>query len=291
MKWRTRVGLAGYVRTGPPLGSLLAAVCLLPFWLSSEIAQADWSEAQKLIAIATLWGVLLGGLGFLAAQAPQQEEAVVATESPTPSALSEQPTATPTSSPLTVTPTPAPLTAPPTPPLATTDLGLVIADERRAGYDRDHFGDWIDADSDGCNTREEVLIAESLDPVTVGPGCELSGGRWYSAYDGRETTDPSTFDIDHFVPVAEAWDSGAYAWSSSNRRAFYNDLDYAGSLIAVTAGSNRSKSDRDPAQWRPPLSSYHCTYAQTWLAVKRRWSLTADQIEANALRQMLSTCA
>lgn len=110
------------------------------------------------------------------------------------------------------------------------------------GYDRDLFADWYDADRDGCNTRKEVLIAESLDPVQIGSGCSISGGRWFSIYDNVETTDSSKFDIDHMVPLSEAWDSGAWNWNADQRKHFANDLDQPFFLIAVTASSNRSKA-------------------------------------------------
>lgn len=168
---------------------------------------------------------------------------------------------------------------------------LAIAPEGpRAGYSRDHFAHWIDADGDGCDTRREVLIEEALDLVTVGPGCSLTGGRWHSPYDGVTATDPSSLDIDHLVPLAEAWESGASSWPAEQRRDFANDLEFEGSLIAVTASSNRSKSDKDPAAWKPTASGYWCEYATTWVSVKSRWELSADEAEASALAAMLATC-
>ena len=68
-------------------------------------------------------------------------------------------------------------------PLTTATSDLPVASEVRSGYDRDLFPHWVDADGDGCDTRREVLISEADDPVTVGSGCSLSGGRWYSYYD------------------------------------------------------------------------------------------------------------
>jgi hypothetical protein len=167
---------------------------------------------------------------------------------------------------------------------------LTISAETRAGYDRDLFRHWIDADGDGCDTREEVLIEESTTPAQTGTGCRITGGRWVSAFDGVETLDPSTFDVDHMVPLAEAWDSGARAWSTSTRQAFANDLGYSGSLMAVSASSNRSKSDRDPAEWLPPNSSYRCTYVLTWIAIKYRWSLSVDPVEKGTLQQQITAC-
>ncbi|MGH9027588.1 MAG: HNH endonuclease family protein [Acidimicrobiia bacterium] len=168
---------------------------------------------------------------------------------------------------------------------------LTVAPERpRAGYDRNLFEHWIDADTDGCDTRREVLITESLEPLTIGPQCSLTGGRWRSRFDATTTTQASDLDIDHLVPLAEAWDSGADNWTATRRRRFANDLDYDGTLIAVTASANRSKADQDPATWKPPERTYWCTYANTWTTVKLRWNLTADPIEIDAIRGITDTC-
>jgi uncharacterized membrane protein YhaH (DUF805 family) len=169
-------------------------------------------------------------------------------------------------------------------------LRLRAEPEVQSGYDRDLFRHWIDADGDGCDSRREVLIAESTTPVSIGSGCSLSGGTWYSAFDGVTTTDASSFDIDHFVPLKEAWDSGAHAWDSGTRQRFANDLEYAGSLIAVSASSNRSKGAGDPTEWLPPNRSYRCVYLVTWVEVKLRWNLSADPGEIAAIRSAGSGC-
>ncbi len=72
--------------------------------------------------------------------------------------------------------------------------------------------------------------------------------------------------------------SGASAWSAQRREAYANDLGAATSLVAVTARSNRSKSDQDPAQWLPPAAEAHCRYVAEWEAMKLRYALPADQI-------------
>jgi len=92
------------------------------------------------------------------------------------------------------------------------------------------------------------------------------------------------------VPLKEAWDSGASSWSADDRQAFSNDLGFAGSLIAVSASTNRSKGDKDPAQWMPPNKSFKCTYAVTWIQVKFRWSLSVDEKESAALKKELASC-
>ena len=166
---------------------------------------------------------------------------------------------------------------------------LAIAPEYPSGYDRDLFQHWIDADSNGCNTRREVLILESISDPQVGERCAVDG-TWLSHYDNRQITDAAELDIDHMVPLAEAWRSGAYRWSADTRKRFANDLGFSGSLIAVTASSNRSKSDQDPASWLPSNGAYLCQYSYDWLAVKYRWSLTIDSDEALALAAIVPSC-
>jgi hypothetical protein len=167
----------------------------------------------------------------------------------------------------------------------------IAAEDGRSGYDRDLFNHWIDdADADFCDARQEVLLDESLLQTTRDAGCPVSLGEWFSVYDGVTTTDPSTFDVDHVVALAEAWDSGAARWDSNRRRDYANDLGYAGSLIAVSVSSNRSKSDRDPAEWMPQRREAWCSFATAWTHVKIRWDLSADEAEAAALRAALSGC-
>lgn len=169
---------------------------------------------------------------------------------------------------------------------------LTIAPERpREGYERELFKHWVDVDQDGCDTREEVLIEESLVPaMTEGSGCSVVSGEWFSPYDAMTFDAPGGLDIDHVVPLGEAWDSGASAWDSARRQDYANDLEDPEALIAVSAGSNRSKSDRDPGEWRPPSVDYWCTYVSDWVTVKVAWALSADEVEVQALGDMLATC-
>ncbi|MGH3362706.1 MAG: HNH endonuclease family protein [Nocardioides sp.] len=174
-------------------------------------------------------------------------------------------------------------------PLMTAIGDLSVATENRTGYSRDLFPHWIDADGDGCHTRNEVLIAEADDPVTVGAGCSLSGGRWFSYYDRVSWTNPSDIDIDHMVPLAEAWDSGARTWTTSVRRSFANDLGDYRSLVGVTDNVNQAKGDQDPRTWMPTYDK--CRYLREWVAVKHRWRLTVDSGEKSALSSLASGCS
>ncbi|MFE9367897.1 HNH endonuclease family protein [Streptomyces sp. NPDC006978] len=168
---------------------------------------------------------------------------------------------------------------------------IPVAEEKRAGYERDSFKHWVDEDDDGCPTRQEVLIAEAVTAPQEGARCTLSGGGWLSYYDEVEVTDAKKLDIDHMVPLAEAWDSGAHDWTPERREAYANDLDAERSLVAVTAKTNRSKADRDPAAWMPPAQSATCTYLVDWTATKLRWGLSADETEQEALIELAEPCA
>ncbi|HEX9230882.1 MAG TPA: DUF1524 domain-containing protein, partial [Jatrophihabitantaceae bacterium] len=130
---------------------------------------------------------------------------------------------------------------------------LVVASEgSMTGYSRDLFTHWIII-SGTCDTRETVLKRDGTN-VVVGSNCYPTSGSWRSPYDGATWTSPSDVDIDHVVPLAEAWRSGASSWTTSKRQAFANDLSDP-QLIAVTDNVNQSKGDQDPSTWKPPLSS------------------------------------
>jgi hypothetical protein len=165
---------------------------------------------------------------------------------------------------------------------------LPVAEEAfSATYSRALFRHWIDADSNGCDTRRDVLASEVGRVVSCR---SLAGGIWISEFDRIKTRNPSGFDVDHMVPLKEAWESGAYAWDSTTRTSFENDIDYQHTLIAVSAKSNRSKSDRDPNNWMPPAISFHCQYAGRWVAVKYRWSLSVDSREQEFLVSLIAQC-
>lgn len=182
--------------------------------------------------------------------------------------------------------------APPTPPSATTSRthlsALTVAAESHAStYDRSLFPHWITI-SGTCDTRETVLKRDGTNVVT-GSNCAATSGTWRSPYDGATWTAASDVDIDHMVPLAEAWASGAWNWTTSRRQALANDLSIA-QLWAVTDNVNQSKGDKDPAEWKPPLTSFYCMYARAWIDVKFNYSLTVDSAEKSALSSMLDTC-
>jgi len=128
-------------------------------------------------------------------------------------------------------------------------------------YNRNLYKHWIDTDKDCQNTRQEVLIAESLKPVVLDEQkCKVISGEWLDLYTGQTFTDPRKLDIDHFIPLSEAHRSGADTWATEQRQTFANDLTHEHTLIAVSASANRSKGDKDPANWLPPNEKFHCEY-------------------------------
>ncbi|MBW1603457.1 HNH endonuclease [Streptomyces sp. JJ66] len=186
---------------------------------------------------------------------------------------------------------PAAQAAPPTPPSASQArsmlAGLTVAGESSMdGYSRSLFPHWRDQ-GDRCNTREVVLQRDGTD-VRTDSECRATSGSWYSQYDGVTLTSASQVDIDHLVPLAEAWRSGARTWSHAKRRSFANNLS-AAQLIAVSASSNRAKGDQDPAEWLP-RPAYRCLYARSWVWVKHNYAMKVDATEKSALSGILNGC-
>ncbi|MGW5367429.1 HNH endonuclease family protein [Streptomyces sp. NPDC004009] len=164
---------------------------------------------------------------------------------------------------------------------------LTVATENRTGYSRDLFPHWITI-SGACNTRETVLKRDGSN-VTTDSSCAATSGSWYSEYDGATWTAASDLDIDHLVPLAEAWDSGAGKWTTAQRQAFANDLTRP-QLIAVTDNVNQAKGDQDPATWMPSRTAYRCTYVRAWVQVKYYYNLSVDSAEKTALTNYLASC-
>jgi len=162
----------------------------------------------------------------------------------------------------------------------------VATSHAMTGYSRDRFPHWRKA-GENCDVRDVVLERDGKNLKKN--GCNITDGEGYSVYDGLTVKDPLEVDIDHMVPLANAWRSGADLWTDQKRSDFANDLERP-QLIAVSRGSNRSKGDQDPSQWKPPSFQYYCTYAKSWITVKTYWQLTITKDEKGALTDMLGTC-
>ncbi|MEU3724617.1 hypothetical protein [Streptomyces sp. NPDC031705] len=58
----------------------------------------------------------------------------------------------------------------------------------------------------------------------------------------------------------------------------------------MSAASNTSKADKDPAEGLPSDGSYRCTCPATWVATKLRWDLAVDENEQQALLGFAEDC-
>ncbi len=163
----------------------------------------------------------------------------------------------------------------------------VATGESMAGYSRTKFHIWA-SQGDGCDTRDVVLKRQGKN-VQATSDCKITSGTWVSPYNGKTYDKPLALDIDHLVPLGNAWQSGAKDWTDNERKAFANDLDRP-QLIAVDLTDNRAKGDQDPSQWKPPSHDYWCTYAEDWITVKAYYKLTVTSAEKSALEDMLGTC-
>ncbi len=161
------------------------------------------------------------------------------------------------------------------------------------GYSREQFPHWSDAQENGwdapspsCDVREAALIRDG-EVVEVGDGCDVSSGEWLDPYTGSTYADPADIDIDHVVPLAEAWRSGASSWDEASRESYANDPNV---LLSVEDNANQSKGDKGPEAWKPPREAVWCDYATQWIGIKEGYDLTVDEWEKAALEEMLGTC-
>ncbi|MEV6671744.1 HNH endonuclease family protein [Streptomyces sp. NPDC051162] len=156
-----------------------------------------------------------------------------------------------------------------------------------SGYSRAKFPHWAQQ-GNHCDTREVVLQRDGAG-VQRDAECRAVSGTWHSLYDDKTLTTASQADIDHVVPLANAWRSGADSWTTDHRKQLANDLTHP-QLLTVSAASNRSKGDQSPDQWKPPSKDAWCVYSRAWTSVKSGYGLTVTDDEKAALSSMLGTC-
>lgn len=188
----------------------------------------------------------------------------------------------------------------PSPPPAQTQTSTtsleginITPTENRDSYRRDAFGQrWADVDRNGCDTRNDIL-ARDLTNVGYKPGsnCVVISGTLADPYTGVDITfakqKANLVQIDHVVALAEAWESGAWAWDEAKRTEFANDPE---NLLAVDGSANQAKGAKDAANWLPANKTYRCTYVQKQVHIKQKYGLNVDQEEADAMADVLANC-
>jgi len=167
--------------------------------------------------------------------------------------------------------------------------GNLFAQSTIKKYNRRNWPHWIDEDNDCQNTRAEILIRDSLKPVRFkrNKNCAVVEGKWIDPYTGQIMFKASRVDIDHVVPLEYAWQTGAADWPKSRKQIFANDFH---NLLAVNRSVNRSKSNKGPSRWQPPLRNYWCEYASLWRQIQGKYNLLISAGEDQSLRKMERAC-
>lgn len=161
-------------------------------------------------------------------------------------------------------------------------------------YSRSLYAHWTDDDLDCQNTRAEVLIRDSSTEGIVfktDNECLVTKGEWIDPYTGQTFKIAGELDVDHVVPLKNAHESGAWAWSKAKRREYANYLLEPEHLLPVKASENRRKGAKGPDKYMPPLEEYHCEYVTIWQKIKRDWELEMTEDEGDIVQIVLDECA
>ncbi len=153
-----------------------------------------------------------------------------------------------------------------------------------------HFGRWInDPTDDTCyNTRGRVLQRDSKIPVvSLDRRCKIDKGLWSDPYTNSQIEKAREVQIDHVVPLKNAYISGAYRWSKRERCLYANYMGNTFHLMSVSSRENMSKGDRHPGRYLPPEENYRCDYLKAWLKIKLIWGLTLSIDEAQGIQDVM----
>ncbi|WP_133831469.1 HNH endonuclease family protein [Arthrobacter sp. AG258] len=166
----------------------------------------------------------------------------------------------------------------------------------KTGYTRDEFGPaWADVDHNGCDTRNDILGRDLLDK-TFKPGtngCVVASGTLADKYTGtrigfvRGQDTSSRVQIDHIVPLSDAWQKGAQQLSEERRKEFANDPL---NLMAADGPTNAAKGGSDAATWLPPNKAFRCDYVARQTTVKAKYSLWVTPAEHDSIARTLKDC-
>lgn len=161
---------------------------------------------------------------------------------------------------------------------------LTVAPAQDVKYNRSEWKHWVDLDGNGCNTREDILIANGYEVESDPKSCKVLSGSWTESYAGKSFDNPSAMDLDHVVPLSWAASNGGNTWDAEKKTAFAND---PGNLFLSDASENRSKGDKGPSEYLPPNLDFQCTYANTFVSVIAKYGLTIPQPDKAAAQKVI----
>lgn len=162
---------------------------------------------------------------------------------------------------------------------------LPLGEPKKVDYDRAQWKHWI---GDRCNdTRQQVLKEQAVSYKLDAEGCKVASGEWIDPYTGKTFTDPSKLDIDHVYALGAAAKNGGNGWDATKKQEFANDKRH---LLAVSASANRSKSDKNPAEWWPENTAYSCQFATKYVDIAAEYGLQFSKADVSALEKGLKTC-
>lgn len=154
-----------------------------------------------------------------------------------------------------------------------------------------HFGRWInDPNDQTCyNTRARVLIRDSATQVDFKDSnhCVVEKGTWNDPYSGATMHESTKIQIDHMVPLKNAYISGAWEWNFQTRCTYANFMGNTFHLISASGHENMSKGDSSPEEYLPPMQTYRCDYIENWLKIKLIWKLRMSRAEVEAIRKAI----
>ena len=160
-------------------------------------------------------------------------------------------------------------------------------------YRRSHWRHWI-RQGDGCKTTRTVVLENynenALVEYATDKHCRVESGEWTGPWTQGIYMESSQVDIDHHVPLENAWLSGEWKWNRSKKEEYANNLRFPGHLHVMQASANRQKGAKSPDQWKPKDESLWCHYAVDWVLVKKHYDLTVTDDERAALQNMLGKC-
>jgi hypothetical protein len=163
---------------------------------------------------------------------------------------------------------------------------------RYTAYRRSLYKHWVDADGDCQDTRQEVLIRDATGKVDFKKprNCVVVHGQWLDPYTGKTFKEPRQLDIDHFVPLKNAHESGAWKWSAEKREEYANYLMDNRHLLAVKGSENRKKGAKGPDEYLPPDPAFRCDYIKEWVKIKQDWGLSSTDSELRAVAEINADC-